>query len=111
MVKEFDREQGGKIFLAIDLYNEMHNGKNSVNEQLEFSYRIISFLLRRRYQVIVGWWSVSGQNFRSRPVSHEDLIPQVFADLLGDQVYEDAALLSHVLPKDVPYLIPDNTNL
>jgi hypothetical protein len=105
MVKEFEKEEGGRIYLAIELFNEEKNGKNSINELLDYAYNLILAFLNLHYQVTVGWYSTHEHSFCSKIIQSEDMAKQTFAELLNCCTYSDSKLLSTVLPTGSHYTI------
>jgi hypothetical protein len=105
MVKEFEKEEGGRIYLAIELCNTEKNGKNSINEILDYAYNLILALLNLHYQVTAGWFFISEHKFCSKIISSESSAKQTFAELLSGGTYTDHNLLSSVLPTGSPYTI------
>lgn len=105
MVKEFQTEEGGSIFLACELYYSPEDNSSSINTELDRVYQAALHFLQLRYRVVIGWWSVSTHTFCHREVLDEDMLEQVFLEIVQEQTYTDRQLLEHYLGDDSPYLI------
>ncbi len=93
MVKEFEDHQGGKLSLALELYNQNIDGINTINESLEVAYTTIYALVARGYSINLYYYSSLSGEINNILISSDLDLDQAFATIVADRVYDTPDLM------------------
>lgn len=109
MVKDFEKEEGGRIFLAVELYYSPEDSAADINSVLDRTYETALYFLQLHYRVNIGWWSVGANAFLHKEAATDDMLEDIFLEIVQEQTYTSRDLLEDYLGSDSPYIKMVNT--
>ncbi len=102
MVKEFEKEEGGRLFLAVELFYTPEN--DIINEVLDTAFQVAAHFLSLHYRITLGWWSTVYNSFQQHEIINSDDLEAGFTELLLEQTYQEADILEQHLGNNSQYI-------